>query len=358
MFTGIVQELATVVACDREPGLLRLHLGLSPARREGLVGGASVAVNGICLTVARQDATGVGFDVIEETLETSSLGELAVGDPVNVERSATFADEIRSLAESMMDRPEQVDVAPRNSATELVEQKVYRVDSGRKAEALIHLVKEEAWDQCLVFTRTKHGANRLAEKLNKAGVQADAIHGNKSQSARTRALSGFKNGTVRVLVATDIAARGLDIDALPHVVNFELPNVAEDYVHRIGRTGRAGTTGIAVSLVSGEERKLLRDIERLLKRDLEGEVIPGFEPDPNARHEPLTQGRRGSGGGGGGQRRGGGGGGNNRGGNGGQRRGGGNGGNRGGNSGGNSGGNGGGNRRPRRPDSGGNRRVA
>jgi ATP-dependent RNA helicase RhlE len=213
--------------------------------------------------------------------------------------SATFADEIRDLATSLLERPEQVDVAPRNSAAETVDQSVYTVDSGAKAGALIHLVESEAWYQCLVFTRTKHGANRLAQKLVKAGIDAEAIHGNKSQNARTRALAGFKSGDLRVLVATDIAARGLDIDQLPQVVNFELPHVPEDYVHRIGRTGRAGSSGRAVSLVAPEERRQLRDIERLLKRDLPKAVLAGFEPDPNAKPEPEPTrgggGRRGGG---------------------------------------------------------------
>ena len=191
--------------------------------------------------------------------------------------SATFAPEIRSLAQSMLDRPAQVDVAPRNSAAETVAQRVYRVDASRKTAALAHLIREGNWYQCLVFTRTKHGANRLAQKLEKAGLDAEAIHGNKSQNARTRALEGFKNGRVRVLVATDIAARGIDIDGLPHVVNFELPHVPEDYVHRIGRTGRAGAEGEAVSLVSPEERKQLKAIERLIARDIPKGELEGFE---------------------------------------------------------------------------------
>ncbi len=192
--------------------------------------------------------------------------------------SATFADPIRTLAETMLKSPVSIQVTPRNSTVENVAQTVHPVDAGRKAELLVHLVKEGNWFQVLVFTRTKHGANKLAARLEKSGVPALAIHGNKSQNARTRALADFKEAKLQVLVATDIAARGLDIEQLPHVVNFELPHVPEDYVHRIGRTGRAGATGEAVSLVSGEEGGRLRDIERLIKRAIPKVVIPGFEP--------------------------------------------------------------------------------
>ena len=200
--------------------------------------------------------------------------------------SATFSDEIRELAHSFLKEPEQVEVARRNTTVESVAQRVYTVDREQKRALLIHLIKENNWFQVLVFTRTKHGANALADKLNKAGITALAIHGNKSQNARTRALSEFKSGDLQVLVATDIAARGLDIEELPHVVNYELPNVPEDYVHRIGRTGRAGATGEAVSLVCADEAKLLRDIEKLIKRDIEKSALPGFEPDPNRPAEP------------------------------------------------------------------------
>jgi len=200
--------------------------------------------------------------------------------------SATFSDEIRALADSLLDRPATIEVARRNAPAERVAQRVLAVDRARKRELLSHLIRTHNWFQVLVFTRTKHGANRLAEQLSKDGVPALAIHGNKSQNARTRALSEFKSGALQALVATDIAARGLDIAELPHVVNFDLPNVAEDYVHRIGRTGRAGAEGEAVSLVSADESGLLRDIERLLGRELRRETVPGFEPDPNARHEP------------------------------------------------------------------------
>jgi ATP-dependent RNA helicase RhlE len=206
--------------------------------------------------------------------------------------SATFSDEIKALADGLLDSPALIEVARRNTTTELVEQKVHPVDRDRKRELLMHLIKRHNWFQVLVFTRTKHGANRLAEQLTKDGISALAIHGNKSQSARTRALSEFKVGTLQVLVATDIAARGIDIDQLPHVVNYDLPNVPEDYVHRIGRTGRAGATGEAVSLVCVDERQLLKDIEKLIKRTVPQEVIPGFEPDPNAKPEPIQQ-RRG-----------------------------------------------------------------
>jgi ATP-dependent RNA helicase RhlE len=200
--------------------------------------------------------------------------------------SATFSSEIRALAEKLLDNPVSVEVAPRNTAAELVTQVVHPVDKGRKRELLSHLIQDGNWRQVLVFTRTKHGANRLAEQLGKDGINAAAIHGNKSQGARTRALADFKQGAVQVLVATDIAARGLDIDQLPHVVNYELPNVPEDYVHRIGRTGRAGANGEAMSLVSLDEKKLLADIQRVLKRPIPSVVVAGFEPDPNAVVEP------------------------------------------------------------------------
>jgi ATP-dependent RNA helicase RhlE len=192
--------------------------------------------------------------------------------------SATFSDEIRELAEGLLHDPAQVQVARRNADSELVAQRVHPVAQSHKRALLAHLVRSGDWHQVLVFTRTKHGANRLAEQLCKDGVEATAIHGNKSQGARTKALAGFKDGSVRVLVATDLASRGLDIEELPHVVNYELPHVPEDYVHRIGRTGRAGSTGEAISLVSPEEHGLLADIEKLLKRKLVREGVPGFEP--------------------------------------------------------------------------------
>ncbi len=206
--------------------------------------------------------------------------------------SATFSTKIKNLADSILNSPETIEVACRNTPAEQVTQVIHNVDRERKAELLSHLIKLQDWQQVLVFTRTKHGANRLAEKLDKAGIQASAIHGNKSQSARTKALANFKDGSVRVLVATDIAARGIDIDQLPHVVNFELPNVPEDYVHRIGRTARAGRKGEAVSLVCVDEHKLLLGIERLIKKNLTRKVIPGFEPDPSIKPEPILKPRR------------------------------------------------------------------
>ncbi|NPT33470.1 DEAD/DEAH box helicase [Paraburkholderia xenovorans] len=212
--------------------------------------------------------------------------------------SATFSDEIKTLADNLLDSPALIEVARRNTTAETVAQKIHPVDRDKKRELLTHLIKQHNWFQVLVFTRTKHGANRLAEQLTKDGISALAIHGNKSQSARTRALAEFKDGTLQVLVATDIAARGIDIDQLPHVVNYDLPNVPEDYVHRIGRTGRAGATGEAVSLVCVDELQLLKDIEKLIKRPVPQEVVAGFEPDPTAKPEPIL--RRGQGGGGGG----------------------------------------------------------
>jgi len=205
--------------------------------------------------------------------------------------SATFSKEIRSLASSLLNDPVEIEVAPRNSTVEKVSQLVHPVDKRRKRELLSHLIGKGNWRQVLVFTRTKHGANRLAEQLTTDGLKAAAIHGNKSQGARTKALADFKANRVQVLVATDIAARGLDIDKLPHVVNYELPHVPEDYVHRIGRTARAGLDGHAVSLVCVDEEKLLREIERLLKRDIEKEIVAGYEPDPRIKAEPVQRGR-------------------------------------------------------------------
>ncbi|MDT0617899.1 DEAD/DEAH box helicase [Salinisphaera sp. P385] len=191
--------------------------------------------------------------------------------------SATFSGDIRKLARTLLNNPEEIDVAPRNAPAELVDQKVVFVPKSRKRALLSWLIGSNNWRQVLVFTRTKHGANRLCKQLENDGLSAAALHGNKSQGARTKALDGFKSGSVRVLVATDIAARGIDIDALPHVINFELPNVPEDYIHRIGRTGRAGSEGEALALVDGEEKTYLRDIQRLLKREIPVMTIEGFD---------------------------------------------------------------------------------
>ena len=204
--------------------------------------------------------------------------------------SATFSEEIRSLARGFLHDPASVQVTPKNSAAPLVTQVVHPVDRERKRELLAHLIRTGVVDQALVFTRTKHGANRLAQQLERDGIAAVAIHGNKSQGQRVRALADFKTGRTPILVATEIAARGLDIIELPHVVNYELPMVPEDYVHRIGRTGRAGTPGLAVSLVCVDEEKLLREIERVLGAPIPKEVIAGFEPDRSVRPEPILRG--------------------------------------------------------------------
>ncbi len=206
--------------------------------------------------------------------------------------SATFSKEIKQLAGEFMDNPAQIQVARQNTAAERAIQIVHPVDRARKRELLSYLIGSGNWRQVLVFTRTKHGANRLSKQLIQDGLSASAIHGNKSQAARTKALAEFKKGDVRVLVATDIAARGLDIDRLPHVVNFEMPNVPEDYVHRIGRTARAGLDGHAVSLVCIDEHKLLAEIERLLDVKIDKVVIPGYEPDPRIPAEPIMKGRQ------------------------------------------------------------------
>ncbi|OZS69667.1 ATP-dependent RNA helicase RhlE [Proteus mirabilis] len=201
--------------------------------------------------------------------------------------SATFSKEITGLANSLLNNPISIAVAPKNSAAESVDQYVHLVDKKRKTELLSHLIGLENWPQVLIFTRTKHGANKLAEHLNLDGIKSAAIHGNKSQGARTRALADFKDGKLKALVATDIAARGLDIDQLPYMVNFELPQVAEDYVHRIGRTGRAAATGKAISLVCVDEHGLLADIERLLKREIPRLALEGYDPDPSIKAAPL-----------------------------------------------------------------------
>jgi len=208
--------------------------------------------------------------------------------------SATYSDDIRGLAERLLHDPQSIQVAPRNAPIELVEQRAYRVQKEQKRHLLVHLIQDGQWRQVLIFTRTKHGANRLTQQLEAAGINAAAIHGNKSQAARVKALDMFKGGHVTALVATEVAARGLDIKELPQVVNYELPNVPEDYVHRIGRTGRAGAAGEAISLVSSDEGSLLRDIERVLKRSIPVLPTPVFkivETAPVAADRDRPQGR-------------------------------------------------------------------
>lgn len=206
----------------------------------------------------------------------------------NLMFSATFSDDIRKLAKGLVNNPVEISVSPANTTVDSVEQWIHPVDKQQKTPLLIHLINENQWPQVLVFSRTKHGANKITKQLDKVGLKSAAIHGNKSQGARTRALADFKSGKIQVLVATDIAARGLDIDQLPHVVNYDLPNVPEDYVHRIGRTGRAGATGQAVSLVSADEFKQLSDIERLIQQLLTRKELEGFEPDHNLPESRLN----------------------------------------------------------------------
>jgi ATP-dependent RNA helicase RhlE len=205
--------------------------------------------------------------------------------------SATFSKDIKKLAMGILNHPVQVEATPENTTVEAIIQKIYPCAKEKKTELIIKLITEGNWKQILVFTRTKQGANKLTESMISAGIKSAAIHGNKGQGARTKALAGFKNGSLTALVATDIAARGLDIPLLPHVVNFELPNIPEDYVHRIGRTGRAGASGEAISLFSPDETVFLRDIEKLVGLKLPKENIKGFEPDPNASTEPIKQGQ-------------------------------------------------------------------
>jgi ATP-dependent RNA helicase RhlE len=261
-----------------------------------------VATPGRLLDLYQQKALSlsqVEFFVLDEADRMLDMGfvrdinrvmQLMPENRQNLLFSATFSKEIKKLASGILRNPEMVEATPEHTTAEKVEQFAYRVDTKEKPDVLMKLINEGNWSQVLVFTRTKHRANRLSEKLTKSGISSAAIHGNKSQSARTKALDNFKEGNVRVLVATDIAARGLDIPLLPHVVNYELPNVPEDYVHRIGRTGRAGASGEAISLVAADETSYLRGIERLLEEKIPLAIIDGFEPDPNASTEPPKQG--------------------------------------------------------------------
>jgi len=206
--------------------------------------------------------------------------------------SATFSKEIKALSQNLLSNPVTVETAKSNETSHQVTQTVHTVDKDRKKDLLIHLIKQGDWQQVLVFTKTKHGANRLCEGLNKVGISAAAIHGNKSQAARTKALSDLKKGSVRVLVATDVAARGIDIDRLPHVINYELPNISEDYVHRIGRTGRAGNVGEAISLVCGEEFDYLNGIEKLINNKIKQEDVEGFTSRQAYAKAPKNEGRQ------------------------------------------------------------------
>ena len=242
------------------------------------------------------DLTKVEFFVLDEADRMLDMGfindikkVLAIlpKERQNLLFSATFSEDIRKLADGLLNSPVLIETAVANSTSHKVEQTVHLVDRERKKELLLHLVNKNNWKQVLVFTRTKHGANKLSEALVKDGITSAAIHGNKSQGARTKALDDFKAGNVRVLVATDIAARGIDIDNLPHVINFELPNIAEDYVHRIGRTGRAGNTGEAISLVCIDEHDYLWGIEKLIKQKIRKIETIGFKVDPNIKAEPI-----------------------------------------------------------------------
>ncbi|MGB6328747.1 MAG: DEAD/DEAH box helicase [Halarcobacter sp.] len=281
-------------------------VGINPQRaaiRKGV--DIVIATPGRLLDLISQDSLDLGrveFFVLDEADRMLDMGfihdikkvlALLPAHRQNLLFSATFSDDIKKLADKLLNNPELIEVARRNTSSETVEQVVHHVDRERKRDLLIHLIKKDNWKQVLVFTRTKHGANRLSEQLNKFDISSSAIHGNKSQGARTKALADFKAGNIKVLVATDIAARGIDIDQLPHVVNFELPNVAEDYVHRIGRTGRAGREGEAVSLVCVDEHDYLKGIEKLINKQIKKVIIEGFEVNPSIKAEPITRGRSG-----------------------------------------------------------------
>ncbi len=248
------------------------------------------------------DLSCVEFFVLDEADRMLDMGfihdikkVLAILPPYkqNLLFSATFSDEIKKLADKLLNNPTLIEVAKRNQSADNISQVVYPVDKNRKQELLSHLIRKENWQQVLVFTRTKHGANRLVKELIRDDINSAAIHGNKSQTARTKALADFKDKTIAVLVATDIAARGIDIDQLPHVVNYELPNISEDYVHRIGRTGRAGNSGEAISIVCVDELDYLKNIEKLIKKPIKKIHENGFDIDPNIKAQPIQNGRGG-----------------------------------------------------------------
>lgn len=279
------------------PQMMRLRKGVdilvaTPGRLLDLYGQNAIKFDQVEVLVLDEADRMLDMGFINDIKKVINL---LPGKRQNLLFSATFSDDIRRLAKGLVHNPVEISVSPPNTTVKAVEQWICPVDKPKKTELLIHLIKDNVWDQVLVFARTKHGANKLTKMLDKAGIKAAAIHGNKSQGARTRALADFKAYNIQVLVATDIAARGIDIDLLPHVVNFELPNVPEDYVHRIGRTGRAGSKGEAVSLVSADELQQLSDIERLTQELLTRKVIAGFEPvnalpettlRPVKRHRP------------------------------------------------------------------------
>jgi ATP-dependent RNA helicase RhlE len=274
------------------PQMMHLRAGVdvlvaTPGRLLDLIKQNAVAINTVEIFVLDEADRMLDMGFIHDIKKVMAL---LPKKRQNLLFSATFSDEIKTLADKLLNVPVLIEVAKRNTTSELVEQRVHPVDRNRKRELLSHLIRNGDWQQVLVFTRTKHGANKLTEQLIQDGISAAAIHGNKSQGARTKALADFKSGDIRALVATDVAARGIDIDKLPHVVNFELPNVPEDYVHRIGRTGRAEAEGEAISLVCIDELEFLRDIEKLIKNPIPKTVIPGFEPDPNAKAEPVKLG--------------------------------------------------------------------
>ncbi|MDP3700389.1 MAG: DEAD/DEAH box helicase [Hylemonella sp.] len=261
----------------------------TPGRLLDLFERGKVMLNGVEIMVVDEADRMLDMGFIHDVKKVLAL---VPKDKQSLLFSATFSDEIRDLANGLLKNPQSVQVTPRNTTVQRITQLIHPVGRGKKKALLAHIIKEHDWSQVLVFVRTKFGANNVAEYLEKNGITAMALHGNKSQGARTQALAGFKSGDVRALVATDIAARGIDIDELPHVVNYEIPNVSEDYVHRIGRTGRAGSDGAAINLVCLDEEGFMADIERFTKQKIEVKVVEGFAPEPGERAEPIAMGRQ------------------------------------------------------------------